>query len=151
MSKKKKEANWSEKIEKLTKILKSGKTLVKEADEFIEDIKDTTLGRELARRLINEEDYERGEVMDYGDKIELVQRVGVFEPNITYKDGIFVVEFGSYKEEFEVGNIDKDSINATINNDILSIKADKVVNNVRKVEEDKGHKNNEEEERASST
>jgi len=94
---------------------------VREVDEFISEAKRTRIASDII--FTSNKEYD---VIDYGDRVEVIVEVGDNEPDIRYSGGKFIVEYGSNVREFDVGVIDKESIDAKVVNGVLSIKARRV-------------------------
>ena len=111
-------------VKAITEVVKESKTLVKEIDELIDTARKTKMARfaKLDEMFSKKEYY--GEMVDYGDSVEIIQEVGIgIRPEVKYRGGKIVIRFGKEHREFEVGYIDKDSMEAYVTNGVLTIKA----------------------------
>jgi len=97
---------------------------VKEIDELIDTARKTKIaGFTKLDEMLGKKDY-YGEMVDHGDSVEIIQEVGIgIKPEVKYSGSKIVIRFGKEVREFDVGCIDRDSIEAYVTNGVLTIKA----------------------------
>jgi len=113
---------------------------IREAVEEVDSLLDV-IKRIVCKIGVGVEKIEKGEVIDYGDKVLIVQRTYGYKPKVRYKGGIFYITLNDHEFVYEVGEIDKESINAVVKNDILTIecrRCEHVEETEKSVQEEEG-------------
>lgn len=107
-----------------TEVLRESKSLVKELDELIATAREMkSIGFSKLDEIFKGKEYE-GEMVIEDGTVRIVQEVGIgVKPDVRYSGGKVVIKFGGNVREYEVGCLDKESIEATLVNGVLTVVA----------------------------
>ena len=110
----------------ITEIVRESKNLLKEIDDFIRTAKEAkNLGINALSFWSNKKEY-YGEVVEYDDTVVVTQEVGIgFKPKVDYIGDEIIIRFGNNEKRYKVGCLDRNTLEATLSNGVLTVKGKK--------------------------